>query len=158
MSHLQRHFRSGAGINTGTMEFFYRTRTRGCWTDGDFFFWAQGTRRAATCIHFCTCATQNIPRNGTGPTDGIGLSGTQLDRSRTGATEGCCFDKDLGKSVGLLKTCTRMTEPHGKGRPAGRLLCLRPPTHCCDSDCVGETDMECGRTEPGSRPTDVRRG
>lgn len=120
------HFRAGAGINTGTMEFFVSDTESRVLDGRRFYLSAQGTRRAATCIQSRTCATQNIPGDGTGPTDGISLSGTQLDRSRTGPTQGCCFDKERGTSVGLLKTCTRMTEPHGKGRPAGT-LCVRPP-------------------------------
>lgn len=37
---------------------------------GDFVS-AQGTRRVATLCDLCTCATQNISRNGMGTTDGI---------------------------------------------------------------------------------------
>lgn len=113
------HFRAGAGINTGTMEFYYRTRARGCWTDGDFFFSAQRTRRAATCIHFSTCATQNIPRNGTGPTDGIGLSGTQLDRSRTGGHARLLFRQRTG-DIGRSSQDMHKNDRTSRKRPAGR--------------------------------------
>lgn len=43
------------------------------------------------------------------------------------------FRQQWGVTVGLLKTCIRMTEPHGNGRPT-HMHALT--THRCDSDCV----------------------
>lgn len=63
-----------------------------------------------------------------GPTDGIDFFSlvTRLDRSRTGTTQGCCFDKTRGEIGWSSQDMhTRMTEPHGNGTADSYALIYR---------------------------------
>lgn len=76
-----------------------------------------------------------------GPTDGIDfffLSGTRLDWSRTGTTQGCCFVKTTGKDRLVFSRHAHKNDRTSR-KWASLLLCTLLLSLCRNSDCLKDT-------------------